>query len=329
MRIVIKYRLLIAGLAILFMLSACSKSSNTGDSSSDEILQSVIKNTPMATVEAGEFIRGSEKEDTEGMQARYGFASPLYLDERPQTKVHLDTFYIDVYEVTNKSYKAFISSTKRMMPFAWVNNGYALGEEKLQPMDVEKLRKIALDYFRLDVDTRVMDKPALIKAMLDQQKKLDNLPVSGVNWHDAKKYCLWRQARLPSEAEWEKAARGTDGREYPWGNNWDPALTNTGEDGRYEEGIAPVGSFEKNKSVYGVYDLSGNVWEWVEDWYQPYPGSTLKSEAFGEKVRVIRGGGGGDGHYAISYFFRAATRQFSEPEMESDDVGFRCAKDNE
>lgn len=327
MRVMSKNLSWLTGVATLCFLVACGKSSDNTDVASDQILQSVIKNTPMVKVEAGKFIRGSEKEDKEGMQARYGFAYPLYQDERPQKEIHLDAFYIDVYEVTNKSYKQFILSTKRMMPFAWVNNGYALSEEKLQTMDVERLRKIALDYFRLDMDTRVMDKPALIAAMLEYQKKLDKLPVSGVNWHDAKKYCLWRQARLPTEAEWEKAARGPDGLEYPWGNNWDPSITNTGEDGRWEEGIAPVGSFEKNKSVYGAYDLSGNVWEWVEDWYQPYPESTYKSELFGEKMRVIRGGGGGDGHYAISYFFRAATRQFSEPEMESDDVGFRCAKD--
>ena len=310
---------------LLAVLVACDKMSS--DNSADAVLQSVIKNTAMVKIEAGKFIRGSEKQDTEGMQARYGFANPLYLDERPKSEVMLDAYWIDTYEVNNKSYKSFILSTKRMMPFAWVNNGYALSQEKMNTMDVEKLRKIALDYFRLDMDTRVMDKSALINAMLERQNQLDNLPVSGVNWHDARKFCIWREARLPTEAEWEKAARGPDGLEYPWGNNWDPTITNTGEGGEWEEGIAPVGSFKKNKSVYGVYDLSGNVWEWVEDWYQPYPGSTYQSEAFGEQARVIRGGGGGDGHYAISYFFRGATRQFSEPEMESDDVGFRCAKD--
>ncbi|WP_455376724.1 formylglycine-generating enzyme family protein [Kaarinaea lacus] len=299
----------------------------SSDNSADAVLQSVIKNTAMVKIEAGKFIRGSEKQDTEGMQARYGFANPLYLDERPKSEVILDAYWIDTYEVNNKSYKSFILSTKRMMPFAWVNNGYALSQEKMNSMDVEKLRKIALDYFRLDMDTRVMDKAALINAMLERQNQLDNLPVSGVNWHDARKFCIWREARLPTEAEWEKAARGPDGLEYPWGNHWDPTITNTGEGGEWEEGIAPIGSFKKNKSVYGVYDLSGNVWEWVEDWYQPYPGSTYQSDAFGEQARVIRGGGGGDGHYAISYFFRGATRQFSEPEMESDDVGFRCAKD--
>jgi len=311
---------------VVVQLASCGQS-DSNKSGKDDFLESVIKNTAMVKVESGKFIRGSEKQDTEGMQARYGFAYPLYLDERPKKEINLNAFFIDTYEVTNKSYKAFILSTKRMMPYAWVNNGYALTEEKMNAMDEERLRNIALDNFRLDMDTRTMDKPALIKALVDRQKQLDTLPVAGVNWHDAKKYCLWRKARLPTEAEWEKAARGPDGLEYPWGNNWDPEITNTGENGEWEGGIAPVGSFKKNKSVYGAYDMSGNVWEWVEDWYQPYLGSDYKSDAFGEKARVIRGGGGGDGHYAISYFFRAATRQFSEPEMESDDVGFRCARD--
>ncbi|NOX92767.1 MAG: formylglycine-generating enzyme family protein, partial [Gammaproteobacteria bacterium] len=94
--------------------------------------------------------------------------------------------------------------------------------------------------------------------------------------------------------------------------------------------MAPVGAYAKNKSPYGAFDMSGNVWEWVADWYAPYEGSNYESKAFGKTSRVIRGGGGGVsgvGHYAISYFFRGATRQFAEPEMESEDVGFRCVSD--
>ena len=281
----------------------------------------------MVLVPAGKFIRGSNKVDDNGMQQQYGFPTPLYLDERPMREIELDDFYIDTYEVTFAQYKDFILKTKRMMPFAWVNNGYALTEVQLNAMDVDKLRKIALDYFHLDIDTRVMDKAALAKAMLESQKKRDRLPVGGINWFNAAAYCKWRSARLPTEAEWEKAARGTDGREFPWGNEWDEKITNTGDDGKYEDGIAPVGSFPQNKSPYGAYDMAGNVWEWVEDWYDVYPGSDYHVDAFGKTNRVIRGGGGGIGHYAISYFFRTSTRQFSEPEMESDDVGFRCARD--
>ena len=328
-----KFTLLTILVLLLLELTACGKSQspdiNAGneDAKMGDAVLSIIKNTPMVKIPAGEFIKGSNKEDTEGMQARYGFASPLYQDEHPETKIHLDEFWIDVYEVTNQAYKTYIRNTNRMMPFAWVNSGYALDEQKLRSMEVDKLRKIALDYFKLDVDTRTMDKPALIAAMLEHQGKFDKLPVSGVNWFDAKEFCQWRSARLPTESEWEKAARGADGLEYPWGNEWDPTVTNTGDDSGWEEGIAPVGSYKRNKSPYGVYDMSGNVWEWVADWYAPYPDSTFQSEAFGNTNRVIRGGGGGIGHYAISYFFRGATRQFSEPEMESDDVGFRCARD--
>ena len=325
----LKLSLMIAMLSLVFACNQSQPPVNKGNTLAvdEKVVDAIIKQTPMVRVAAGKFIRGSNKEDTEGMQARYGFAAPLYQDEHPQAEVFLDEFLIDVYEVTNKAYKTYILTTNRMMPFAWVNNGYALSGKQLQDMDVERLRKLALDYFKLDVDTRVMDKKALIKAMLEYQANLDQLPVSGVNWFDAREFCQWRSARLPTELEWEKAARGPRGLEYPWGNEWDPKVTNTGDDGKWEEGVAPVGAYENNKSPYGAYDMSGNVWEWVDDWYEAYPDSTYKSKMFGKTNRVIRGGGGGIGHYAISYFYRGATRQFSEPEMESDDVGFRCAKD--
>jgi len=251
----------------------------------------------------------------------------LFVDEHPQKKVYLDAFKIDMFEVTNKQFKTYIFSAGRMLPYIWMSNGYAISEDQLKMLDVEKLRKMATDVFAIDEDTRQMDKPTLLASMLKVQQAQDNYPVTGVNWFAAKEFCEWRHARLPSEAEWEKAARGTDGFEYPWGNKWDPKITNTGDDGEWDEGMAPVGAYPKNKSPYGAYDMSGNVWEWVADWYAPYEGSSYKAKAFGKTNRVIRGGGGGVGHYALSYFFRAATRQFAEPEMESEDVGFRCVSD--
>jgi len=326
------------------LMQACDKSSIDTDTLSAEdsskltlangkpitsvpITSVPITNVPMLTIPAGKFIRGSNKEDTEGLQQRYGFPNTLYKDERPRREEHLKSFRIDKYEVSNQLYKEFIHSSKRMLPFMWVNSGYNLSEKKLKDMALDNLKLLATGNFKLDIDVRKMDKNSLIKAMLMQQSQVDRLPVGSINWFDAQAYCQWRSARLPTEAEWEKAARGPDGFEYPWGNQWDPTKTNTGDDAQWEDGIAPIGAYEANKSPYGVYDMSGNVWEWVADWYEPYAGSRYESPNFGKKNKVVRGGGGGVGHYAISYFFRAATRQFSEPEMESDDVGFRCAKD--
>ena len=280
----------------------------------------------MVTVPGGNFIMGSNRTDKEGLQQQYGFAHPLFLDEHPRQQVYVPSFLIDAYEVSNLQFKEFILTTERLLPYEWGHNGYGLTMKEAATMDMQRLRMIASDHFKLDMDTTRMSRKALMDAMRAKQHQHDSLPVTGISWQYANAYCHWRGKRLPTEREWEKAARGTDGREFPWGNKWDTQLANTGDDSDWENGIAPVGSYPRNRSPYGAYDMAGNVWEWVVDWYQPYPGSTFKSEYFGKKLKVIRGGSGGIGHYALSYFFRTATRQFAEPEMAGEDVGFRCAK---
>jgi formylglycine-generating enzyme required for sulfatase activity len=153
----------------------------------------------------------------------------------------------------------------------------------------------------------------------------DDKPVRIVTWMIADEYCRAMGKRLPTEAEWEKAARGPDGFQFPWGNEWNPDYLNAGQE---EQEIMPVGSYEKGKSPYGVYDMAGNVMEWTADWYQAYPGAEYESPLYGKQRRVVRGGGwGGIGHYVIPHYFRAAYRYNFPPDKAFNDVGFRCAKD--
>jgi ribose transport system permease protein len=202
-------------------------------------------------------------------------------DEAPAHEVDLPAFEMDKFEVTNADFARFVEAT-----------GYQTDAEK----------------------------EGRTKNWRGAAQGKDNHPVVFVSWNDAVAYCRWLGKRLPTEAEWEKAARGTDGRTYPWGNEWDPSKANTKESGL--RGTAAVGSFGAGASPYGVEDMAGNVWEWTADWYEPYPGSTYKSDYFGQKFKVLRGGA----WFETPDFVRTTVRNANNETAANDDIGFRCAR---
>ena len=158
----------------------------------------------------------------------------------------------------------------------------------------------------------------------------DNYPVTEVNWFQAEAYCRWAEKRLPSESEWEKTARSSDGRLFPWGNQFEPNRANL-----LGKGPMPVGSFPQGASPHKVDDLIGNAWEWTSDWYQPYPGNHRSSDNYGQMFKVIRGKSWteGYGHFEadesqeiLEHEARASYRLFFDPTYSFGDLGFRCAK---
>jgi formylglycine-generating enzyme required for sulfatase activity len=236
----------------------------------------------MVFIPAGDFWMGSDDKDE---------------NEKPMHKVQVEAFYIDKYPVTNAEFARFVEATGYTTEAEEANKGWIWQSE---------WREVTGACWR---------RPTGPGSTVDD--KMDH-PAVLISWNDARAYCHWAGKRLPTEAEWEKAARGTDARKWPWGNEWDPTRLNSGERGHGT--TTPVGYYQNGVSFYGVCDMAGNVWEWVDEWYKPYPGSPCKDEDFGEKYRILRGGSWDSfGHNA-----RCANRTRNLARACVNVNGFRC-----
>jgi formylglycine-generating enzyme required for sulfatase activity len=250
----------------------------------------------MVYVPEGSFLMGSTSND-----------SNADADEFPQHEVYLNGFWIDRTEVTNAMFTSFLNEEGNQSEAEEVWLG--IGGENV------RIEKVSGEWQAL---SGYVDHPAV-----------------GVTWYGARAYCEWAGRRLPSEAEWEKAARSINGAIYPWGDEFDSSLANVGDaiscspsgcDG--VDRAAPVGSFPGGASPYGALDMAGNVWEWVADWYGSDYYSISPSEnpmglSPGE-IRVLRGGAWNFNPASA----RAANRGWGDPDHSGDDYGFRCALDS-
>lgn len=250
----------------------------------------------MVLVPAGAFEMGSTEEEVE---AAYQLAKQFYDDvdrawyesEKPRHWVWVNAIYMDMQKVTMGEYKVFMRETGHRDLPEWIVN--YMGS--------------------------------------------DQYPVIGVSWEDADAYCRWAGKRLPTEAQWEKAARGIDGRRFPWGlqpvdgkraNYCDANCDSPWKDNSQNDGhryLSPVEAYELGKSFYGIDDLAGNVWEWVQDWYDgDYYRNSPERNPVNEKegqYRVVRGGSWN----SDASFLRASFRGWRDPDNRTDFVGFRCA----
>ena len=237
----------------------------------------------MVHVPAGDFFMGSSDGD-----------ASAYSDEKPVHSVDLDEFWIDKFEVTNEQFTRFLNEEGNQEEdgVPWVN---------------------------------VENEDSNIVYEGDQYKPrngYEDHPVTYVSWYGAQSYCQWLGKRLPTEAEWEKAARGTDGKIWPWGNDWGEDKVNSKEAGPGH--TTAVGSYAAGASPYGCMDMAGNAWEWVADWYQQDYYQVISDNLQGPNqgvYRVVRGG---------SWAFpqrlsRCSDRWAFIPRVGRNDLGFRCA----
>ncbi len=282
----------------------------------------------MVLIPEGPFLMGSTEEDiNKVLELDRNVEASRFDVEVPQREVYMSAYLIDKYPVTNAKYRKFIESGGYKQRDFWSDAGWDYVQQS-KPLDSDG-----------------------VHSALDGE---DDCPVVNVSWYEAEAFAKYAGKRLPTEAEWEKAARGTDGRIYPWGNEFDKTKLNCAES--KIEKPTPVTKFPEGISGYGCFDMAGNVWEWTADWFdsQYYrsapdrdPQGPAKAEDkpfFGRPedvgtsiydlepaeagdstlsdCKVLRGGswnGGGVIH------IRCANRDYDEPDYKNDTIGFRCA----
>ena len=211
--------------------------------------------------------------------------------------------------------------------------GSRTGDADEQPVHRVYVETFFMDKYQVSVgqyakflESTSQDSPPEWSVM--NKARHQNRPVVNVDWADAIAYCTWAGKRLATEAEWEKAARGTDGRTYPWGNELPKGVHANMKKEKWSDHyvLSPVGMYEEGKSPYGIYDMAGNVWEWVSDWYDPdyYASSPSKNPTGPLKgqSKVIRGGSWGSSPKDL----RSADRESHLPSARGMGTGFRCAK---
>jgi len=282
----------------------------------------------MVLIPEGLFLMGSTKQDIDKLLELDRNIETVRLDnEIPQREVFMSAYLIDKYPVTNAEYKKFIESDGYGQKVFWSDAGWQYISQS-HPLE--------------NGDTDVI---------LNGE---GDCPAVNVSWYEAEAFAKWAGKRLPTEAEWEKAARGTGGRMYPWGNTFEKINLNCSES--KNEKPAPVTKYPQGQSPYGCFDMAGNVWEWTADWYDSqYYGSAPEKDPQGPKdaeadpyygqpeevgvsvydlepstgsktlsgCKVLRGGswsGAGIVHV------RCANRDYDEPIYKNDTMGFRCAK---
>ena len=271
----------------------------------------------MVFIPAGEFMMGSAYFESFVWEDGKLFIFP---DQRPKHQVYLDAYWIDRTEVTVGMFGKFVEAT-----------GYRTTAERegwgkpwtAGPKEDEWPETPGVDWQHPQGP--------------DSQAEADH-PVVQVSWEDAQAYCKWIGGRLPTEAQWEKAARGLDGRRFPWGDKFNGNYLNYGDarcpverwrDLAYDDGYArtaPVGSYPAGASPYGVLDLAGNVWEWVFDWYERdyYEVAEYRNPIgpAGGVVRAQRGGSWYDGE--PQGWVNCLVRHQNPASDRYEDVGFRC-----
>ena len=225
--------------------------------------------------------------------------------------VYLDSFYLDAYEVTNQNFVAFLAALGNQVEEGntWLDSGTATSQRPINSRN----------------------------GQWQINPGWENHPVIYATWYGARAYCAWQGGRLPTEAEWEKAARGpADARLYPWGNSYAPDRANICDsrcptvwaNSRIDDGYAttaPVGSYPGGASPYGLHDMSGNVFEWTTDWYVPdyysrAPAVNPLGPESGDRY-VVRGGSWRRNGRGVHLSYRFSY----EAHLGYEDVGFRCA----